>query len=158
MWPSEVVIKKGVIALFEEEVDKAAGLETGGILMGYLDGHKICITKASKAGPKAIHDEIYFKADPDYIDMFIDMEVANSKGRIQYLGEWHTHPQVEPYPSTVDLDSITDIASTSSKGFTLLLILGAINFSFDNFEDQSIFVVKFSKDNSFFELPVRVKS
>lgn len=156
MWFSEVVINKKIITLFEEEIKKIGHLETGGILLGYLDSHKIYITKASNAGPKAIHDEIYFKADPDYIDMFIDMEVANSDGRIYYLGEWHTHPQIEPYPSTVDLKSITDIASSSSKEFALLLILGAINFSFDKFEEQSIFVIKFSEEKSFFKLPFRV--
>jgi integrative and conjugative element protein (TIGR02256 family) len=30
---------------------------------------------------------------------------AQSSGRLQYLGEWHTHPEDQPSPSTTDLGS-----------------------------------------------------
>ncbi len=65
--------------------------------------------------------------------MYIDLEHANSGGR-NYLGEWHTHPEMQPNPSDLDYDSLYEIAD-SSEEFALLVIVGAINFHKIRFGD-----------------------
>jgi len=95
---------------------------------------------------------LYFKADNNYITMFIDMEIANSGGKLRYLGEWHTHPQIEPMPSEIDLTSLYEIAKTSND-FCLLLIIGAINFEIKAFIKQSISIINYKDDGKFYELP-----
>lgn len=119
--------------------------------MGYTENNEIIIEKASEPGPKAIHQLDYFKADPAFIDMFIDVENANSNGKLIYLGEWHTHPQIFPIPSKVDLISLSEIAQ--SKGdYCILLIVGSYKFQIQKFQKQSINVIKHKNSDDFFFL------
>ena len=72
--------------------------------------------------------------------MFIDMEVANSNERYRYLGEWHTHPEIKPSPSYIDLQSLNEIV-LSSDDFCILLIIGNKNFKSESFLNQSISLI-----------------
>lgn len=145
---SRVQYSEQALKMFQSEIDKLGALETGGVLIGYIKDDLIMIEKASNGGPNAIHEEFYFRADPHYIDMFIDMEIANSSGEIRYIGEWHTHPQVEPEPSDLDLNSLCEIAE-SANDFCMLLIIGAVEFLPQLFFNQSITIIKYKKsDNS----------
>ncbi len=101
--------------------------ETGGVLLGRVVKNTFIVTKVSGPGLNAIHEPLYFRADNNFIDMFIDLEFANSEGKIIYLGEWHTHPQVNPYPSQLDLFSLDEI-TYSANSPKILLIIGAIGF------------------------------
>ena len=146
-----VIFSKVALSTIESQISEFGIIETGGILMGYLEHDVIYIDKASDPGPHAIHDQIYFRADANYIDMFIDMESANSFGKNYYLGEWHTHPQVNPEPSEVDFNSLYEIASTSQE-FAILLIVGAIKFSKEKFQKQHLLILKYKDDRRFFRL------
>ena len=83
--------------------------------------------------------------------MIIDLEYANSNGKIQYIGEWHTHPQINPYPSKLDLISLSEITN-SSKHINVLLIIGGIGFNKSKFLDQSISIVKYFDQNNFLHI------
>lgn len=83
--------------------------------------------------------------------MFLDMEIANSGGKLRYLGEWHTHPQINPEPSEIDLNSLYEIAA-SSNDFCLLLVIGAIDFEIDSFIKQSISIINYKRKERFYEL------
>jgi len=131
------------LVTFTSEIQRYQDLESGGVLLGYIvDEDTIYIETASEGGSKAIHEEFYFRADPNYVDMIIDMEYANSGGKVVYLGEWHTHPQIHPEPSPKDLQSLTEIAESADL-FSLLLIIGAVNFQPNKFIDQSIAILKY---------------
>ena len=149
-------IKKEVLKVFSTEIDKAKPLETGGVLVGFFETNIIQICNASSPGPKADHEEIFFQADPDFVDMFIDMEHANSGGRYSYLGEWHTHPQIDPEPSEIDLKSLEEIASTAGSNFTILLIIGAVDYNYSVFQEQSILILKYSDDEKYYRLALEV--
>lgn len=153
----KALIKKEVLKVFSTEIDKSKSLETGGVLVGFFENNVINICNASPPGPKADHEEIFFQADPDFVDMFIDMEHANSGGKYSYLGEWHSHPQIKPVPSVIDLNSIEEIASTARNNFTILLIIGAIDYNYSAFQEQSILVIKYSDDDKFYELAFEVE-
>lgn len=143
---TKISYSKQALDVFYSEIIKFGEIETGGALIGYIAGDTIFVEKASNGGKNAIHEELYFKADPNYIDMFIDMEVANSNGRYRYLGEWHTHPEIKPSPSYIDLQSLSEIAITSDD-FCILLIIGNYNFKCDLFSEQSISILKEKKEN-----------
>lgn len=147
----KVLYHASVLEVFSNQVAKFGTIETGGVLLGWIENRNIIVARATDAGPNAIHEQIYFRADPNYIDMVIDMEYANSNGKVNYIGEWHTHPQVSPKPSTVDLNSLDEIVASSGK-LNLLLIIGAIDFRKERFADQSISIVKFPDDDRYFEL------
>ncbi|GAA4334790.1 Mov34/MPN/PAD-1 family protein [Flaviaesturariibacter amylovorans] len=139
------------IDTFTDQVALFGTVETGGVLMGYWEAGILHVAEASGPGPNATHESIYFRADPNYIDMFIDMAHANSDGRLVYLGEWHTHPQIHPEPSDVDYNSLYEIAE-SSEQFALLTIIGAVNFSKQRFNDQHIAILKYANDRRFYKL------
>lgn len=134
---------------FALEVQKFGTIEAGGVLLGYNNGKDIIITKAIDGGPNAIHENFYFRADNNYIEMMIDMEFANSGGKVGYIGEWHTHPQVNPEPSEIDLNSLKEIAD-SANDLSLLLIIGAIGFNIKKFLYQSISILKSPEDSRFY--------
>jgi integrative and conjugative element protein (TIGR02256 family) len=137
--------------MFESQILTFGTIETGGVLMGHLTNGTLYIEKASDPGPKAIHELTYFRADANYIDMYIDMEWANSNGKNMYLGEWHTHPQTFPDPSPTDTTSLAEIAQTSEE-YALLLILGAVDFSKELFSKQHILLLKYKNDRRFYSL------
>jgi integrative and conjugative element protein (TIGR02256 family) len=140
-----------VLEVFEAEIAQFGVVETGGVLLGWYEEEKVVVFKATSAGPNSTHENFYFQADSNYIDMIIDMEYANSNGKINYVGEWHTHPQLTPQPSSVDLNSLDEIVESSGKP-NLLLIIGAIDFKKERFPDQSISIVKLPNDSRYFEL------
>lgn len=147
----KVFYKKQAIEVFQSEIEKFDGLESGGVLIGYIEDDVLIVDKASGGGPNAIHEELYFRADPNYVDMFIDMEIANSGGELRYLGEWHTHPQIKPKPSELDLQSLYEIAE-SSGDFCVLLIIGAINSQTSLLPKQTITIIKQKKVEEFYIL------
>ncbi len=147
----KVLYQESALSVFESEISKFGIIETGGVLLGWWENETLIVSNATNAGPNAIHENFYFQADSNYIDMIIDMEYANSNGKVNYVGEWHTHPQVSPQPSKVDLNSLDEIVESSGK-LNLLLIIGAMDFKKETFADQSISIVKFPNDDRFFEL------
>lgn len=75
------------------EATRSAGLETGGVLMGYADDpDTIVITDVVGPGPRAIHLRTSFAPDLDYQERSIARVYKQSKRRTTYLGDWHSHP------------------------------------------------------------------
>ncbi len=150
----EVHYTKQALEMFQSEIEMFEDLETGGVLLGHIEDDVLIIAKASNGGPNAVHEEFYFRADPNYVDMFIDMEIANSDGKLRYIGEWHTHPQINPIPSDLDLNSLYEIAE-SSGDFCTLLIIGAIDFKPNLFYDQAITIIKHVTLDKFYLLKIK---
>lgn len=50
---------------------------------------------------------------------------ANSDrtGRVDYLGEWHSHPTFPPVPSDIDVAAMTKMVEKSGPSFATLLIV-----------------------------------
>jgi len=74
-------------------------LETGGILLGFLD--PLTITVAGDAGPGAVRTERFFLRDLDHAQR-LAAEASTQSGTL-WLGEWHTHPTGPPHPSPTDI-------------------------------------------------------
>lgn len=85
-------------------------LETGGVLLGYRTGSDHVITNAICGGPCAVHRVNSFI--PDY--SFQEAEIASfynrSNGNINYLGDWHTHPNGTPRLSRKDKATLLRIS------------------------------------------------
>lgn len=139
------------LSVFAAEIKKYGRIEAGGVLIGRIENGVALVEKATDGGPNATHEEYFFQADKNYIDMLIDMEYANSGGKSVYLGEWHTHPQTKPEPSPKDLTSLEEIAD-SAEEFAILLILGAIDFSLSRIHSQYFSVIKYNDDKDYYTL------
>ncbi|WP_457255917.1 Mov34/MPN/PAD-1 family protein [Pedococcus sp. P5_B7] len=65
--------------------------ETGGVLLGHANEGGATVTVAVGPGPDAQHSRYGFTPDADWQATQV-AEAWNVDGKIEYLGDWHTHP------------------------------------------------------------------
>ncbi|MCW4629413.1 MULTISPECIES: Mov34/MPN/PAD-1 family protein [Marinomonas] len=76
--------------------------ESGGFLCGYYKGVNLHVIDLTVPQPKDIQRRCAFqRLDPKHVDQARDLYI-NSGGKINCLGEWHTHPEKNPTPSYID--------------------------------------------------------
>ncbi|WP_439472059.1 Mov34/MPN/PAD-1 family protein [Brevundimonas sp.] len=72
--------------------EQYAPLETGGVLLGWRKGPDRVVTAIVGPGPRALHGRHMFLPDHVWQIAQIDEAFARSNGDLDYLGDWHTHP------------------------------------------------------------------
>ena len=78
--------------------------ESGGILMGKrLRNGNIIVTDMTIPQKGDISGRYYFKKNKKIHQQLSDKIWEESQGKIIYVGEWHTHPEKIPRPSSIDL-------------------------------------------------------
>ena len=92
-----------------DESRARAPRETGGILVGRIEGAVTVVVHAVGPGPAAVHGSAAFRRDGAYAQEQLDALYARSAGTLDYVGEWHSH--VAPFgPSRLDGESMAWIA------------------------------------------------
>lgn len=101
-------------------------LETGGILIGTLSsGPIITITDVTISQPKDVRHKFRFLRSADGHQSLMDQLWEESGYRKMYLGEWHTHPELVPSPSRIDICGWKSIArKRQNTPWSLFIILG----------------------------------
>jgi integrative and conjugative element protein (TIGR02256 family) len=76
-----------------------------GVLLGreILNSSDIIIDKITQPSKNDVQRKFYFFRDSKYHQKIIANEWEKSDGTCNYLGEWHTHLEDIPVPSTIDL-------------------------------------------------------
>lgn len=98
--------------------------EAGGILMGKRRGEHFEITFASAPQVNDIRSRYRFTRHPDGHQEIAENRFRSTSGEENYIGEWHTHPENHPTPSSID---ISDWKRLSKKHrVPLLVIIGGI--------------------------------
>lgn len=99
--------------------------ERGGVLAGYRIGARSwVVTHASPPSPRSLAGLFWVKRDRRDAQCFIDRVFAETNGTVNYLGEWHTHP--EPYPSTSREDRTMLVELLRNSRLEIDFLLGAI--------------------------------
>lgn len=93
------------------EVVSSPNVETGGVLIGKIDGTTATIYRATGPGPKALRTATRFERDIEYAQQQLDMESSSDPSNV-YIGEWHSHLVPKPVPSGRDVLSLTGIAQS----------------------------------------------
>jgi integrative and conjugative element protein (TIGR02256 family) len=103
-------------------------VETGGVLAGFVDSvlNAVVITAASGPGPKAIHGRYNFNRDAEFCQRFLNRQARLTSGVIDFVGEWHKHPETDPHPSPQDIDTYRKLAANKDANVPMpvLLIIG----------------------------------
>lgn len=101
---TQIVLETPVLEVFQNNVQHSIrDHEKGGLLFGrlYPEENLIVVTEAKRIN----------SIKSGYTELYIDLEEANeyikkvweeSKGKITYLGDWHTHHERSPLPSPTD--------------------------------------------------------
>ena len=80
--------------------------EAGGVLMGrLLRGSKnVVVDEITEPLAGDVRTRFTFKRAAEAHQSILDTRWAESRGTCGYLGEWHTHAEPRPSPSSVDLE------------------------------------------------------
>ena len=89
--------------------------EGGGILIGYRRGRHVHVVDATTPGPQDHRSRYGFhRLDPSH-QQIAQVRWARSRHTLDYIGEWHTHPQTCPAPSSLDLSEWAQILRHRSE-------------------------------------------
>lgn len=101
--------------------------ESGGVLLGYIYGDHDRIVKTSNPSVYDSWSPLTFNRSKDYAQKQINRCWQKSGGYMNYLGEWHTHPEKNPTPSSQDKSMIKDIVKHNKMqiDYAYLIIVGS---------------------------------
>ncbi len=111
----EVVIDDTIRRLIVAEAESSPDVETGGVLLGYVDeNRRAIVTRSTGPGPKAVRSAERFHRDTEYVQAEIDLAARELGDRGVYIGEWHSHREPSPEPSSTDVQSLSGIAAAAN--------------------------------------------
>lgn len=131
---SSIHISKSVLKTIEEETTFHYPNEFGGVFIGYKTDKNFIITNI------LIPDEYkngktIFVREPGTLNERLS-EIHNiTNGKIQYLGEWHSHPDGPTNPSSTDIKAMKEIARDKNinidKPLLMIVEVGKVSFDKD---------------------------
>lgn len=91
--------------MFSYAQDHKKSPESGGILIGRIlnNDFNIVIDHASEPMKSDIQTRCRFIRKSTGHQEFFNWHWTESEGRCFYFGEWHTHPEASPIPSSIDI-------------------------------------------------------
>lgn len=113
--------------------------EAGGILLGHVRCDHLEIIEASEPSVWDRRYRYLFERQPFWHLRLAKKRWKESGGLIRYVGEWHTHPQDHPKPSSIDLHEWQVLAAGREDGRPLLaLIVGCqdLHLEYMHFDGQ----------------------
>ena len=105
------------------------GPEVGGQLFGTYEDDRICVKFAT--GPRTMDKKMRFLFTPSRRLERREIFAFFKKG-LHYLGDWHTHPEIKPTPSQIDLDSMQECFTKSRHEHHAFIMVIVGNGSNDN--------------------------
>jgi integrative and conjugative element protein (TIGR02256 family) len=144
--PQHLTISPTVLKHFRKhQQGDVDSLEAGGQLFARLSLREVVIELAT--GPRRTDLRTRTLYVPDRLAEQPEIDRWHQK-RLHYVGDWHTHPEAKPQPSTSDRDSIQEAfirSKHSLKGF-LLIIVGTevfplgLHVSLNNAQNELVLV------------------
>lgn len=124
-----VDIEDGVLTTFQSfEQQQMWSKEAGGILIGkkLMDAEHYVLSAVSTPTKQDKRTRFSFTRSKQSAQRYIDKHWTESGGIENYIGEWHTHPEINPLPSSIDKSLIRQVVSDKSSPFSkvLLVIVG----------------------------------
>ncbi|MHC4401374.1 MAG: ThiF family adenylyltransferase [Planctomycetota bacterium] len=108
-----VVLSEAVREAIVAEVESSLLVETGGILLGFIDqDRKAVVVRATGPGPNAKKSATVLERDVEFVQAELERAAKEFGRRGLYIGEWHSHLESEPEPSGRDIMSLCGIAET----------------------------------------------
>lgn len=120
--------------------------ESGGILLGKkeLNKSRYIISAISKPSEKDKATCTSFVRSKETGQEIINEYWKHSKGVVNYLGEWHTHPEKRPTPSPTDLRLLKTLLEDGSNVFPelFMIIVGQTYFFIGKVSSRSPFSIE----------------
>ncbi len=110
----KIILPSEVDDFIRQETSNSPDKETGGILIGIKQGNVVHVLQATEPGPKAERTAIVFDRDAEYAQSKLNEARESFGGNVDYVGEWHSHLEVNPIPSQQDLSTYKAIAKAKN--------------------------------------------
>lgn len=95
--------------------------ESGGILLGYRRGNHLHIVAATTPQPDDQRMRFrFFRRDINHHKVAVRQWELSGK-TLDYVGEWHTHPEPEPIPSSLDMSEWKKICRARQMSMVFLI-------------------------------------
>jgi integrative and conjugative element protein (TIGR02256 family) len=118
-----VLVEADPLALMDKHWQDSTGKpESGGILLGYRRGAHLHVTMATaqQAGDRSWR--YLFKRSARHHQEIALHQWNASDRKMDYLGEWHTHPEHHPSPSATDLNEWHKICRQRQTPMVFLIV------------------------------------
>lgn len=96
--------------------------EAGGILMGYRRGPHIHIAEATTPTIHDARSRFSFHRQADHHQRTALARWRESGETMDYVGEWHTHPENHPTPSCIDNVHWREISQASPRPMVYVIL------------------------------------
>jgi integrative and conjugative element protein (TIGR02256 family) len=101
----------------------AAKPEAGGLLLGTVHGQGMLISEVTTPTRMDRQWRMFFERMPFGHRAIAKRRWRASGGTVRYLGEWHTHPEDHPHPSSTDLVEWRALAAQRTDGRAVLAVI-----------------------------------
>lgn len=107
-----VVVARAVLKTIRDEVRRSRWTETGGPLAGSVteDG-ALLVTHAAAPGKRGRRERFSVLIDGESAQEFCDALYRESGGKLDYVGDWHTHLGWSLTPSKRDVAAMQEMAA-----------------------------------------------
>ena len=128
---NRLIFRAKVLSIFRKYAQKKGPDEAGGILLGYVYRNHVEIAKVTTPSRFDSFGRCFFIRSKISAQAQINKAWKRSRGSLIYLGEWHTHSEINPKPSDVDRKMIIkSLKETEMEINFLYLIIVGHNFSY----------------------------
>lgn len=112
-----------VLKVFQAHIQTETRPESGGVLLGTVHERGLLVTMATVPTRWDRQFRYLFERSPWGHRAIARRKWRSSGGLVRYIGEWHTHPQSIPTPSSIDLEEWRKLASVRADGRPLLAVI-----------------------------------
>ena len=123
----KIIVKDEVIDNIKKSYWSNLKYETGGILLGKFNRKNKLIEISEVYELKTnLFSKILYKRNARKPQKIINKRWKETEGIINYIGEWHTHPNMLAHPSGTDINSLKEIHDKVKRVLpgTILIIAG----------------------------------
>lgn len=96
-------------------------LESGGLLLGWRTGRDRVVISILGPGPHALHGRYQFIPDHTWQVSELRRIFTETSGDVDYLGDWHSHPNGEPAMSSEDHSTLHRISKCVAEPLMLII-------------------------------------
>jgi len=124
-----LIVRSNVLKLFKKYGQGKKSIESGGILLGHVCKDHVEITKATTPNRfDSLGPRLFIRSK---VGAQVEINTAwkRSNSIMIYLGEWHTHAEINPKPSITDKNTILKLLEKTKMeiDFLYLIIIGHDN-------------------------------
>lgn len=111
--------------LYSYKQNQANQNEAGGVLFGkkIANTEEYIVSDISEPSKKDKQSRFSFVRDYRNTQKDINKKWKESEGIVNYIGEWHTHPECNPFPSSTDKNLVRQLIDDNSNVFNKLFLV-----------------------------------